>query len=244
MTKGTVNVYRALNDKFNFEFTGAILGYIDEKVLNKKAYLTVKEMLDGEKITIRAMRTNACEIDSYLHIVHASNTRLAVPVEYGDERVVFIEAETITQDDLIPWDDTNGEVGFKSRLMAEASDFLAALLNYPLPPSSGRLYLPPLCTPAKREVMEKDLEAEGLNPADHRQSLPQAIDEWLEDEMQVSSEALIRKLGPGDWPLKANPFTRELRKARDTLRDDHRIELTLESERPGKRGGHALRRMK
>ena len=176
---------------------------------------------------------------SYLHIVHTSNNKVSIPIEYGDERVVLVEVETIANE--IPWDDAGGEEGLKSKLIKEAPDYLAALLSYKLPPSAGRLYLPVLCTDSKREVMRECVKSQ----KGELLSLPEAINDFIghKQELQMSSSELVQRLGAGNWPSSANPFSRELKKAGKKLREDHSIDLTLEKDRTSKRGGHLFRRI-
>ena len=156
-----------------------------------------------------------------------------MPFEYGDERIVLIEVDSIPETDVIPWEDDEDGPGLKSRLEQEASDFLAAVMGHQMPPGTGRLYLPVLETDAKREVLVQTA-APILLPAE--------IDKLMGDRprLELTSNELVREL-PGDWP-SSRKMGRILRTAQKSLNSDYGINLILESDRPGKKGGHVFTR--
>src|ERR1041384_5608723 len=60
MTKGAVKANRVLKarDDFNGELENAILCYVEEETLPKKAYTAIKDYVTSLTLAIRKMRTN------------------------------------------------------------------------------------------------------------------------------------------------------------------------------------------
>jgi len=80
-----------LEDLFNARFEEAIFLFIDEFNIHdgrqlEKLHNKIKNIITEERISIRRMRTNEYEVDSYLNTIMATNAGTAVPLSPTDRR--------------------------------------------------------------------------------------------------------------------------------------------------------------
>lgn len=148
-TSGVVNLNaESIEDKFNSDLEGCLIGLLEEYDLSKKAkaYLTIKRLIDADTISIRKMQTDAFEVPNYTHLIHTANNPGFIKLEPSDERIVMIRAypRHIKRD----W-----ETDLEPKLIAEAPFFLQRMLSMKLPEKKQRTFLPVLCTSLKEAVI-------------------------------------------------------------------------------------------
>lgn len=150
LTKGVVDAFRALssNNEFNGELANAILCYVDEKDLKKVsgARERMKQWVTGKTISIRKMRTDAFTQANTTHWVQCANERKFCPVFKNDTRITVAFVPRPESD--IP------KAEMLDRLRAEAPHFLRTLVDWPLPPNTGRLRIPVVENDNKRRAAE------------------------------------------------------------------------------------------
>jgi len=132
---------------FNGELENAVLCVIEETNLrsNKVAYNRIKDWVTSLKIPIhRKMRTPIL-IPNTTHWIQCANDSAFCPIFPGDTRIVPIRVPTIKK--IIPRQE------LIQRLLEEAPDFIAELLNMQIPRSNDRLNIPVLRT-AEKEFLE------------------------------------------------------------------------------------------
>jgi hypothetical protein len=143
MEDGAVDLYLALKERFNQQMAGCVLGFIEDKTLEKREYQKIKGWVDAPTVTIREMNRNAYTLPNYGKMIHSANDLRALYLEQFDERVVVNQVLPLDVD--IPWDRELSPI-----LRREAPDFLASLLKMELPAPCGRLYLPVIMTESKK----------------------------------------------------------------------------------------------
>jgi hypothetical protein len=148
LKRGVVEGVRMLREQFNKDMAGALLCYLDEEKIESKHGQKVKLYVDSDWISIRMMRTDSFRFQNYSKWIASYQMTDALPIEYGDQRIVLWEVMSIPDEEKVPW-----LTDLKPALESEAADFLGTLLTYPLVQSVGRLYLPVLDTPVKEQVM-------------------------------------------------------------------------------------------
>lgn len=146
-TNGVVKADRALTSQYNGELANAILAVIDEVDVNKTGpdvYNKLKEWVTGEMLAIHAKYKQVETVRSTLHFVQGANNRDALPVFPNDTRITAMNVPTL--EDEIPRDE------FRELLKKEAPHFMRTILDYHVPPPTGRLALPIIETQGKREA--------------------------------------------------------------------------------------------
>ena len=149
LTKGVVKADRALTSEqgYNGELRGGILAVIDEVDISKagsSAYNKLKEWTTGLNISIHAKYREVEDLPSTLHFVQMANNRSNLPVFPGDTRITALNVPTLEAE--IPRDELH------VRLKTEASHFLRTLMDFEIPPPTGRLMLPVIETAGKLEA--------------------------------------------------------------------------------------------
>ena len=98
---GSTDVHSALTENFNGQMAGAIVGVVEEQSLSPAAYAKLKNWVDAPTIAIRQMRTDSYELQNFTKFVHTANSRDALPLENGDQRIVVIRVPPLQ--DKIAW---------------------------------------------------------------------------------------------------------------------------------------------
>lgn len=164
MTGGVASADRALttSSEFNGELANAVLGVIEETDVSKageRARNRMKDWVTSENIAIRRMRTDAYLQRNTLHFIQCSNSSDACLVTHGDTRTVVLYVPEIEAE--IP-----KEV-LKRNIEDEASDFMYTLMNLDIPPSEGRLRIPPVSTGSKEDMEQSTMSALDLFLLEH-----------------------------------------------------------------------------
>lgn len=171
LTKGVAKADRALTSEsgFNSELANAILAVIDEVDVAKAgslAYNKLKEWVTGLTISIHAKGKPVEDMLSCLHFVQVSNDRASLPVFTGDTRITAMCVPPLEVE--IPKDE------LRRRLQEEAPHFMRTLMDFDIPPSSGRLMLPIIETAGKLEAAEQSMDALSAFIAEHCYEIPGA----------------------------------------------------------------------
>lgn len=207
---GATDVHAALMETFNGQMAGAVLCYVEERVLNPSAYAKLKAWVDSPTISIREMRTNAYTLPNYAHFVQTANDQSACPIEPHDERIVVVKVDPLKK--RLPWTDQ-----LEPALRLEAPDFLATLLVTTLPPAEGRLFLPVLHTVWKDEIMADKKAVE------RRSEIIDALVVRIRHLISTAAEwqgfggNLQEALGPGPWSGSAGTLVQYLAEAATKL---------------------------
>jgi len=134
----------------NGELANAVLAVVEETNLNGKngerALNRMKDWITSDYIAIRQMRTDTYMLRNSLHFVHCANDRSYCPIMHGDTRVTMLYVSEIDYDDEIP------KSLLKKSLEAEAPHFMRTLMDWDIPPASGRLRIPVMATREKEAV--------------------------------------------------------------------------------------------
>lgn len=151
LSKGYVKANHAIKSKegFNGEIANAVLCAIEEIDLSdprRDTFERVKDWVTGETITVRALYRQALDFVNTTHWIQAAQKRAFMPVLPGDTRITEIYVEVA--ESPIPKDQ------FRDNLRKEGPQFLYAALHEPLPPQTGRLFIPALNTRGKSEQQD------------------------------------------------------------------------------------------
>jgi hypothetical protein len=206
--RGAVDAHSALEERFNGQLAGAVLGYIEEKSINHSGYLKLKSWIDAPQISIREMRCNAYQLDNYCHFCQTANQLNACKLEPRDKRVVVIRVAPLKQ--IIPWRET-----LLPALQAEAPDYLSKLLAMQLPPAAGRLFLPIADSDDKRKLMDDSPQAD--RRGDVVQSMADAVAKL--GSWQGYGGDLLKAIGKGAWSDSAGTVVGYLQDATDLLQE-------------------------
>ena len=164
VTAGVVFADRALTNQsdFNGEMEGAIVCVVEEKDISKTpgAMNKIKAAVTNRRISIRKMRMNSYMVDNMTHWIQNANFPENCPIFEGDTRITMIYVPK-------PKIDVPKPV-LLEKLREEAPFFMRTLMDFQLPPSTGRLRIPIVSTSHKQR-------AEQLN----RSPLEQFITECL-----------------------------------------------------------------
>lgn len=173
VTKGVVSADRALTNSngFNGELAGAVFAIVEEMDINKapNARNRLKEWVTTRSLAIRKMRTDTFHQPNTLHFIQCTNRADHCPVLPGDSRIVMCHVPK--PKNPIP------KPTLLKQLEAEASQFLATVMELNLPESPGRLRVPVLETADKVEL--------GLANA--------PVLQFVKDRCQLSPAAKIAK---------------------------------------------------
>lgn len=146
MTSGVMRADQALTSSgsFNGELESAVLAVVEETDLRKNivAYNRIKDWVTSLEIPIHKKGMTPYTVHNTTHWIQCANSHLACPIFPGDTRITMIHVEPIQS--LIPKEE------LLKRLIAEAPDFMAEILNVEIPPSGDRLNLPVLMTEDKQ----------------------------------------------------------------------------------------------
>lgn len=146
VTSGVVRADQALGDtQFNGELENAVICVIEEtdisKNRNKTAYNRIKDWVTSRQLPIRKLYETLRLITNTTHWIQCSNDSNAVPIFPGDTRIVMIYVS--------PLDEIIAKKELIQKLIKEAPDFLAAIVNLELPECNDRLALPVIDTADK-----------------------------------------------------------------------------------------------
>lgn len=173
VTGGVVKAARALTSKndFNGELAGAVLCVIEEIDLTKDVSTLnrIKEVVTSKKLSIRKMRVDPFMLPNTTHWVHCANSLESVPVFDGDSRITMCYVPTPKKE--IP------KAVLLEQLKAEAPAILRTLLDFELPPITGRLRIPVIDTGQKKFLM-------GQNRSD--------LEKFILEKIEVSSGSVIK----------------------------------------------------
>lgn len=166
---GVVRANSALTDSFNGELANAVVCVVEELDLsnpkNKSvAANRIKDWTLGRSLQIHQKHKTPYTIKNTTHWIQIANDRRYCPIFPGDTRITMIEVFPISLEEMIP-----KKLLFDA-LEAEASDFLAAILQMELPATNDRLNVPVIET-------EEKLAAARSN----RSSLQEFIEDQLFD---------------------------------------------------------------
>lgn len=208
--RGAIDATTALNESFNKCLMGATLCYLEERKVETKAAQKIKQLVDSDRMMIRAMQTDAFSIANYTHWVASYNDRNAIPIESRDTRVVVVEVEPLLHDEQIDW-----KQKMLPALMAERSDFLGTLMQTALPPGCGRLYLPVLETDTKRKICGTSKPG-----CDADELFSRVVATMAEHSVYHGpSRGLLELLGEGSWSSSPNHLWRYLKGIATQLKD-------------------------
>ncbi len=145
LTNGVTTADRALThpENRNGELAGAVFATVEELDLSKSlsARDRLKEWVTARSLSIRKMRTDTFQQPNTLHFIQCANNPNYCPVWPGDTRIVMCHvpkpATPIAKEDLV------------KLLVAEAAQFLAAIMQLPMPDPAGRMRVAVLDTADK-----------------------------------------------------------------------------------------------
>jgi hypothetical protein len=149
ITRGYTRADRALTSQqgFNEELKDAILCVIEEINLNKNkdANNRIKDWVTARQIPIHPKGKTPYHVLNTTHWVQVANESTFCPIFPGDTRITMSEVPALEPSDMIP------KKFLIPMLEREASDFLAEILHFEIPPSNDRLNVPVLMTSTKLE---------------------------------------------------------------------------------------------
>lgn len=137
---------------FNAELEGCILAIIEEIDLNKNntAYNRIKDWVTSREIMIHEKGRTPYHVINTTKWVQCANYNTACPIFQGDTRITMCFVKELDPIELIP------KRILIEQLKAEASDFLAEIMNLEIPPSNDRLYIPVIDTADKHTAAESN----------------------------------------------------------------------------------------
>lgn len=153
MTSGYARADAALISQagFNGELSNAVLCVVEETDLraNKSvAANRIKDYVTADSLSIHRKGQTPIMSANSTHWIQTGNDIEHCPIFPGDTRITLcyvpLHEHTIARDELL------------EKLRKEAPDFLAAILNYEIPASNGRLYVPVVETEDKRQAQESN----------------------------------------------------------------------------------------
>jgi len=148
VTTGVVMADRALTNQsdFNGELEGAIICVVEEKDISKTpgALNKIKAAVTNRRLSIRKMRTNSYMVDNMTHWVQNANSPDNCPIFEGDTRITMMYVPRPKTD--IP------KTVLIDKLKEEAPQFMRTLMDFQLPPSTGRLRIPIVSTQHKQRA--------------------------------------------------------------------------------------------
>lgn len=147
MINGFARADKALENEsgFNGELENAVLCVVEETDLRKSkhAYNRIKDWVTSKMILIHPKTKTPYLLPNSTHWIQTANDHNACPVFPDDTRITVIRVDEIDPVDLIP------KHKLEELLRAEASDFLAYILDIELPPPISRLNVPVIETVEK-----------------------------------------------------------------------------------------------
>jgi hypothetical protein len=152
VTSGIVRADNALTNQqsFNGELENAILCVVEETDMrqSKVAYNRIKDWVTARELPIHPKTKTPYDVINTTHWVQTANDYLACPVMGGDTRIVVAYVDELLPHEKIP------KKAMLISLEKEAPDFIAALLNLPIPDSNDRLNVPVISTEEKVRAVE------------------------------------------------------------------------------------------
>lgn len=140
VTGGVVKADRSLTNQsdFNGELVGAIFCVVEEKNISKSdgAGAKIKDAVTTLTLSIRRMRMDTYQIPNMSHWAQFANQQDALMVPPGSTRITVVYVNDFEFGEEIPKDE------LQARLKAEAPAFMRTLIDFHLPPVTGRLALP------------------------------------------------------------------------------------------------------
>jgi len=208
VTGGVVKADRSLTSQndFNGELVGAIMCVVEEKNISKAdgAAAKIKDAVTTLTLSIRRMRQDTYQIVNMTHWCQFANNQDALMVPPGSTRITVIYVTNFAKE--IPKDELH------ARLKAEAPAFMRTLIDFQLPPVTGRLALPIVETRHKErsEELSRSLLETFVREETHfvvgEKSVTfaeffQKFNEWLpEDERYLWTKHRVSKSLPMNHP--------------------------------------------
>lgn len=145
-TRGCIRADHALISPsgFNGELTNAILCIVEETDLSKRGFASdrIKDWVTGRTISIRAMYRQPFDIANCTHWIQCTNDVTHCPILPGDTRITLILVAEISTEVSKPF--------LLQQCEKEAPAFIKSLLDFSIPPYTGRLKIPVLTTESKK----------------------------------------------------------------------------------------------
>lgn len=148
IAKGAVSADRALVSKLNGELDNAVLCYVEETDVNPVgswSYNKLKDWVTGRGVFIHTKRQCYTQ-DNSTHWIQCSNDLAYAPVSALGRRITMICVAPLKDGEEIP------KNILLAKLKEEAPHFLRTLLDLRLPTVEGRLRIPIIETPQKRQA--------------------------------------------------------------------------------------------
>ena len=156
MTKGVAEIDEALRSPtgFNASMEGCVLAVIEETKVGQSgtAYDRLKKWINSIYITIRKMHTDGYSVRNYCHWIQTTNNLDALPVFKDCTRVMAWHVDAIPKDQQIPRHELD------RRRQEELPAFLGLMMQWKLPESNHRLYLPVLRTKTFEEALHDPIK--------------------------------------------------------------------------------------
>lgn len=148
ITEGVMAADTALtsSSSFNGELVNSILCYVEETDLRKsrQAANRIKAWVTSPMINIHPKGETPYLAPNTTHWIQCANDHLYCPIFPGDTRITVIQVDPL--DNIIP------KKILKEKLIKEAPDFMAHIMNLELPQSNDRLNIPVILTDEKLTV--------------------------------------------------------------------------------------------
>lgn len=155
--RGVINAKNSLTHPqgFNAELIGKVLCVIEEDDISsfKSSYARIKDWVTSSQLPAHPKGKTPYSVVNTTHWIQCANDPRACPIFIGDTRITMIQVPTFKPGQIIARRD------LFVRLEKEASDFLAAVMNFEIPACNDRLRIPIIETSLKF-VMAND----SMNP--------------------------------------------------------------------------------
>ncbi len=152
ITSGVVRADNALINPsgFNAELEHSVLCVIEETDMSKSrlAYGRIKDWVTARLLPVHPKGQTPYDVVNSTHWVHTANDYRACPIMSGDTRITMCFVDALTDLDKIP------KKQMLMKLEKEAPDYIAALLNLPIPDSNDRLNVPVIESGEKIQAQE------------------------------------------------------------------------------------------
>jgi len=135
---------------FNAELEGCVLAIVEEIDLNqnRQAYNRIKDWVTSRELAIHEKGKTPYHVVNTTKWVQTANDSRACPIFQGDTRITMCYVDTLDPIEMIP------KRELVEMLKAEASDFLAEVINLEIPKSPDRLNIPVIETADKLQASE------------------------------------------------------------------------------------------
>jgi hypothetical protein len=147
MTSGVVRADTALlsKDRFNGELINAVLCVVEETNLqeSKSSYNKIKDWVTSRILPVHVKFQTPYQIPNTTHWVQCANDHMYCPIFPGDTRITMCFVDSLDPLEMID------KKTLITKLISEAPDFLAEILELEIPQSSDRLAIPVIATDEK-----------------------------------------------------------------------------------------------